>query len=188
MAKWNIGSKNGNWKGGRTIASNGYALIKVNKNHHLADTRGYAYEHRIVAEKVLGRELRPGELVHHKDGDKLNNSPDNLTILSGHAEHRKFHPPHNKRKDNPVVECECGCGTHFLKYRNGVGRRYVFGHNLKDAPRTVRLPDEVVREIRELAQTKNMKQWEIGLRYGISQSHVCRIAQGTARKKEWGQQ
>lgn len=43
------------WKGGRSIASNGYVLVRVGKKHHLADVRGYAYEHRIVAEQKLGR-------------------------------------------------------------------------------------------------------------------------------------
>lgn len=28
------------------------------------------HEHRVVAEQILGRELRPGEVVHHIDGDK----------------------------------------------------------------------------------------------------------------------
>lgn len=54
---------NPNWKGGRSIASNGYVLIKVGTGHHLADVRGYAYEHRLVAERKLGRRLlrMPGE-------------------------------------------------------------------------------------------------------------------------------
>lgn len=58
--------RNHNYKGG-SIASNGYKLIFVGKQHHLADIRGYAYEHRINAEKKIGRRLRPGEQVHHLD-------------------------------------------------------------------------------------------------------------------------
>ena len=55
MAKHNIGKKNGMWKGGRSVASNGYVLIRVGMDHHLADVRGYAYEHRLVAEKKIRR-------------------------------------------------------------------------------------------------------------------------------------
>jgi hypothetical protein len=46
--------------------------------------------HRVVAEALLGRALLPGEVVHHKDGDKWNNSPDNLKVMS-QAEHARIH-------------------------------------------------------------------------------------------------
>ena len=70
MASWNVGDKNGMWRGGRTVASNGYVLVRVGIGHHLADVRGYAYEHRLVAEAKFGRRLLRGEVVHHADGDK----------------------------------------------------------------------------------------------------------------------
>jgi hypothetical protein len=47
--------------------------------------------HRWVAEKKLGRRLRPGEVVHHKDRNKLNNSPDNLYVFPNQWEHYKAH-------------------------------------------------------------------------------------------------
>lgn len=47
--------------------------------------------HRWVAEKKLGRELRPGEVVHHKDRDKTNNDPDNLWVFRSQDEHDRVH-------------------------------------------------------------------------------------------------
>lgn len=47
--------------------------------------------HRWVAEKKIGRRLRPGEVVHHKDRDKLNNSPDNLYVFRNQQEHHEAH-------------------------------------------------------------------------------------------------
>ncbi|WP_445245350.1 HNH endonuclease [Microcoleus sp. OTE_8_concoct_300] len=38
------------------------------------------YLHRVVAEQTVDRKLRPGEVVHHLDEDKSNNSPENLVI------------------------------------------------------------------------------------------------------------
>lgn len=90
MSKHQTGGKNGQWKGGRVVASNGYVLIRVGKSHHLADVRGYAYEHRLVAEETLGRRLRDDEQVHHKDENKQNNAPDNLEVVL-HSEHGTRH-------------------------------------------------------------------------------------------------
>lgn len=44
-----------------------------------------------MAEKKLGRKLKPGEIVHHKDGDKQNYSPENLEILESQSVHIKLH-------------------------------------------------------------------------------------------------
>lgn len=135
---WLHGSRNHQWKGGRTIASTGYLLVKVPWNHHLADIRGYAYEHRVVAEKKLGRRLLPGEIVHHNDGNKLNNRPDNLEVVASIAHHRAEHRSpgselRNHGQDNPNVECKCGCGGTFPMFdSSGRPRKFISGHNLRN--------------------------------------------------------
>lgn len=140
MAKWNTGPKNGLWKGGRSVASNGYVLVRVGAEHHLSDVRGYAYEHRLVAESKLGRRLLPGEQVHHIDNNKLNNDPTNLEVVAGAAEHRLRHRKAERGlrmpgQVNPRIVCECGCKTPLHRF-DGAGRprRFVSGHNPMDAP------------------------------------------------------
>ena len=49
------------------------------------------HEHRQVVETLLGRPLKPGEVVHHLDGDKRNNDPDNLVVLPSQSAHCKAH-------------------------------------------------------------------------------------------------
>ncbi|WP_216327464.1 HNH endonuclease [Deinococcus aestuarii] len=46
--------------------------------------------HRKVAETMLGRSLLPGEIVHHRDGDSLNNTWDNLLVLPNQRYHAHF--------------------------------------------------------------------------------------------------
>lgn len=127
--------RNPNWKGGRSVASNGYVLVKVGTGHHLADVRGYAYEHRLVAEQKLGRRLLPGEIPHHVNGDRQDNRPENLEVVASIAEHGVHHRRGGKRlrlpgEPNPDVACACGCGATFPRFdASGRPRRFVQGHN-----------------------------------------------------------
>jgi hypothetical protein len=148
MAKWNVGEKNGLWKGGRTITQHGYVLVRVGTDHHLADVRGYAYEHRLVAEEDLGRRLRPGEQVHHINGDTTDNRPENLKVAESYAHHRVYHRHNSNRRlpgsPNPITKCKCGCGQRFHKYDEwGRSRIYISGHNPMSSP----LQDQIIREL-----------------------------------------
>ena len=132
----NCGKNNPNWQGGRRISSHGYVEIKVLKDHPLRNANGYAYEHRIVAMKMLGRPLAKGELIHHINGNKQDNRKSNIQVFKSNAEHYYQHrkPNNNRRKpneENIEVTCKCGCNAIFYKYDNsGRPRKYVSGHNM----------------------------------------------------------
>lgn len=54
------------------------------------------HTHRIVAEQILSRPLKPGEVVHHIDGNKRNNNPENLMVFASQALHAQWHRKHDK--------------------------------------------------------------------------------------------
>ena len=47
--------------------------------------------HVMVAETVLGRPIKKGEVVHHEDMDKWNNHPDNLIVFPSQGDHARHH-------------------------------------------------------------------------------------------------
>ena len=74
--------------------------------------RGYIkrngkHEHRLVVEEMLGRELTSEEIVHHIDGNKRNNSPDNLKVMT-RSEHITEHLKQGGGKLAPVVQTSKG--------------------------------------------------------------------------------
>ncbi len=55
-----------------------------------ARDNGYSPVHRDVARKKLGRNIKSNEVVHHIDGNKLNNKKSNLVVVTK-TKHYKIH-------------------------------------------------------------------------------------------------
>lgn len=69
---------------------NNYISIYL-PGHHLANQKGFVYQHQIVAEIILKRELLPNEVVHHIDKNKSNNDPNNIMVFATKGDHTSFH-------------------------------------------------------------------------------------------------
>lgn len=82
-----------NFKGYKTSVY-GYKLIFM-PDHPSADKNGYVLEHRLVMEEHIGRPIPREMVVHHRNGNKLDNRIENLCIMT-RAEHTSLH----RRKDD----------------------------------------------------------------------------------------
>ena len=61
--------------------SNGYRYVPVDDDEaHLVDGARYAAEHRLVMARLLGRPLATHENVHHRNGHRSDNRPENLEL------------------------------------------------------------------------------------------------------------
>jgi hypothetical protein len=82
------GKNNPAWKGGQII-SRGYVYI-YNPKHPSATKDGYVKRARLIMEKQIGRYLHRWEVIHHINGIKNDDRPENLMRFDNHSEHLKF--------------------------------------------------------------------------------------------------
>jgi hypothetical protein len=91
----NLREKNGNWSGGIRKSNNGNYIEVLKPNHPLANKYGCVRQSRLIMEKHLGRYLKPKEVVHHKNGNTLDDRIKNLKLFSNNSKHLKFHHPND---------------------------------------------------------------------------------------------
>lgn len=85
----NAGEFSNKWKGGIRKDGHGY-LLKFSPNHPNKNSSNRVFLHRLIMEKQLGRFLEHTELVHHIDGNILNNNIKNLGFTN-RANHSRWH-------------------------------------------------------------------------------------------------
>jgi len=145
----------------------------MDKTHPLANkTYGKVYYHRHVASISLGRWLLKEEMVHHKDGDKENNHPNNLEIMT-EAEHMRHHAKERgfgtERVDCPICKTLFTVNKSVLKKGSGkycsspcsnIGQRRVIRPSKEDLKNSI----------------KNLSWLAMGRKYGVSDNAVRKWA------------
>ena len=75
-----LGDKSPRWRGGRIETTQGYEAIRIHPRFYLAT-------HRLVMERILGRKLQKGEVVHHINRNRKDNRPENLALCNNTKAH-----------------------------------------------------------------------------------------------------
>jgi len=90
------GPEHTQWKGGRYVHG-GYVSVHIETlpeaeremARKMRPQEGYILEHRLAMAMKLGRPLERREMVHHLNGDKVDNRPENLTVMEWDNHSRK---------------------------------------------------------------------------------------------------
>jgi len=132
------GPNNPAWVDGRSVDLDGYALVPAPDGYHAArksrKNYGIALQHRLVAEKMIGRHLTAKEVVDHIDGLHLHNDPSNLRVFASNADHL-----HETLTGKRPQWSEDGRSMQFLKTCQRKGRQPMNIYSLRKKRGDVRL-------------------------------------------------
>lgn len=88
LSQFKKGYRPYNYKG-KTITQDGYVFVAGHHNHP-HNNRGRIFEHVLIMENILGRYLWDWEIVHHKNGIRTDNRPENLEVMA-RSDHSRYH-------------------------------------------------------------------------------------------------
>lgn len=145
--------------------------------------------HIVTAEYTLGRHLKDGEIVHHKDKDRHNNKPSNLMVLDSTLSHYRIH--HGAK----AIKLSDGSYTVDVKPKDFITCEYTYSKRLYKCERcgkyrvatrasnlcvdcyrmhvreTSKRPskDELLKTVKSM---KKLNFCELGRMYGVSDNAV----------------
>jgi hypothetical protein len=113
------GARSPTWRGGR-FRSKGYWMVSLSivsaADMALAlpmvpKDRDYLPEHRLVMARTLGRPLKKGEVVHHRNGVKTDNRPENLETHDTRTHQMTHAALYRELRELRALAEKCSCGT-----------------------------------------------------------------------------
>lgn len=94
------GVASSNWKGGEVTIDGRVYIYKPNHPNAMQSGRKYVARSRLVMSEHLNRPLTSSEIVHHVNGDKLDDRVENLMVVT-RAKHNTIH--HNIKKAEKCI-------------------------------------------------------------------------------------
>jgi hypothetical protein len=110
LKKWNREDQEHTLKGVRASNTSNIAKYRGTGSRTYVKENG-RHQHRVIAEKILGRLLTESEVVHHEDRNKKNNDPENLIVFATQADHAWHH-----------VHCADSCTCTCIRFEGGDAR------------------------------------------------------------------
>lgn len=172
---------------------NGYRLIYLPEDEcsmKSENWNGYIYEHIYFAHKMLKRKLNKDEVVHHLNGNKLDNRYSNLLVLSK-AMHSKLHMwiddganihesyiknGMNSGKSKAIEPLYCKVCyitlQHKQKHTCSLKCLSLLKKNKNDNKRGIKKPPKEALEL----ELKNNSMVSLGKKYGVSNNAVKKWA------------
>lgn len=165
---------------------NGYKMIYMPEHHRAIGKM--VYEHIYLVEQYIGRQLRDGEEVHHRDENRLNNSEDNLIVFKTKGDHSRYH------RTGIMIQLEDGtyvspidnqkCIVCNCEYYNPSSDKYCSKDCQYIGQRRVKRPTK--EELEEMIKSKSFT--EIGRNFEVSDNAVrkwCKSYGLPYRKKDF---
>ncbi len=111
---------------------------------------GHEKQHRMIAEWKVGRPILENEQVHHIDGNKLNNHPDNLRLMADAKTHFSEHPEiaERMRKNNPTKN---GMGPEWRARLSVANRGKVRTSESRERYRLAAIKREGLKRLQKMA-------------------------------------
>ncbi len=163
----------------RGLASKGTPLTPSTQRYKTVRHEGKrVLAHRYIMQQHLGRPLLHDEMVHHKNGDKGDNSLTNLQIVSA-AEHGAEHTWH------PVEKPCVICATIFRPHKTKRMRQQTCSQKCKQVlmkrnSSSKKIADEHIPTIRQRrANGEPLKV--LAAEFGVSPTQISYIARGLSR-------
>lgn len=175
------------YKGGCTLVYGGY-IYEHCPTHRLCNQWGYVAQHRMISEDLIGRPLRKGEVVHHRDEVRTNNAPDNLEVMTKSAHHQHHALIHRRKAQNALTAEMVERALQGRQLKQAASLLGVHTQTLRNrfpellAPRKRKSPTQiddpqVVETIRLLAPNPTIGYREIAHQHQIATMTVKRICE-----------